>query len=103
MCQPETEPRSSNTGGAKDTFREKTKEGSPMRSDGAGHPGCALKVGFLSFRRFERKTRKTFRSNQRPMRGTFSYGLKTGEVVYLRSATDSIITDRPVFTAENKE
>ena len=100
-CQREC-PRCASTGG-QDTFREKAKEESPMRGERAEHFGFALKVGFLSSRRFERKTRKTFRSNQRPMRGKFSYGSKTGEVVYLRSDIDSIIKDRPVFTVENKE
>jgi hypothetical protein len=74
-----------------------------MRGERGGHLGFALKVGFLSSWEFERRTRKIFKSNQRPRRGKFSYGSKMGEMVYLRSDTDSIITDRPVFTAENKE
>lgn len=101
-CQAARPPLSV-TRGAREIIREKTKEGSPMRGDSAGHLGFALKVGFPFSRSFERKTRKTFRSNQRPMRGRFSYGSKTGEVAYFRSDRDSIIMDRPVFTAENKE
>ena len=37
-----------------------------MRGDCAGHLGIALKVGFPSAWEFERKTRKIFKSNQRP-------------------------------------
>ncbi len=74
-----------------------------MRCDRGGHPGCALKAGFLSSWEFERKTRRTFKGNQSQRQSKFSYGSKTREVVYFRGGTDSIITDRPVFTAENKE
>lgn len=74
-----------------------------MRGDRVGHLGLALKVGFPFSWEFERKTRKTFKGNQRPRQGKFSYGSKTAEVLYFHLDTDSIIADRPVFTAENKE